>query len=347
MSLSVTKLSEYMTHGLNIYISGEAGTGKTEVLKAASKKAGFELGYMSAPTLDAYVDLVGIPIAEESKALKRKVLEFVRKGNFEDIEVLFIDELPRGELKTLNAIFELVQFGTINGDVAMPKLKCVVAAGNPMTDDYTGQQQLDAALLDRFDIYLETDIAADLPYFIRTFKEPVGKALVGWHKIHDHKEKGYLSPRRLEKIGHTWLKMPEIGTLKAMVPPGGTFNVDLLQRSLVDAVKGSKIEADPSSPLSSRLTFMAESKIREAREEIIRELPSMSAQERAIVTEKVSWALKRGSRVDNIIQDWSVALEYFSNADKSAMMANWDATRIKEFTQKANAANLLIGSKLK
>lgn len=346
MAISVAKLAEYMGHGLNIYIVGKAGTGKTQMLKKAGEKAGLKVGYMSAPTLDAYIDLIGIPTVEEDKTLNAKVLKFIRKKDFLDIEALFIDELPRGELKTLNAIFELLLDGTINGERAIPNLKCVIAAGNPMTEEYTGQQQLDEALLDRMDIYLETDTAADLPYFIEVFGKQVGKALVDWHKLHDHEEKGYLSPRRLEKIGHTWLKMSEVSTLKAMVPPGGTFNVNLLQKSLEQAVRGEKIQKDTSAPISKRVPFMADKEIRDQRVEILAALPSLAPSELAQVTEAVSRALKNGVIVDKIVSEWGSALEYFSTADKTTMVASWPSSRVVEFQKKLASEKIAIGKNL-
>lgn len=346
MALSVAKLAEYLTHGLNVYISGEAGTGKTQCLKAAADRAGLKMGYMSAPTLDAYVDLVGIPVAEYKEALKKKVLEFIRKQDFEDIEVLFIDELPRGELKTLNAIFEVVQFGTINGDKAFPKLKAVVAAGNPMTDDYQGQQQLDYALVDRFDMYLETDTAADLPYFVDTFGKAVAKALVSWHKAHNAKEDGYLSPRRLEKIGHTWKLMPEIGTIKAMVPPGGKFKVDLLHRALTDAMKQDKVASDPEAKLVDRIAFMEASDVRDNRDEIIKMLPSAAPTEAAKVTEAVSRALSVGVKVDVIVNNWGPVLEYFSHVDEMSMIADWTSSRQLDLRKKALESKISIGKNL-
>lgn len=346
MGLSVAKLAEYMKHGLNIYIFGEAGTGKTLTLTAAAKKAKLKMGYMSAPTLDAYVDLVGIPVAEFDETLKKKVLEFIRKKEFQDIEVLFIDELPRGELKTLNAIFEIIQFGTINGERAMPNLVAVVAAGNPMTDDYVGQQQLDMALLDRFDMYLETDTAADLPFFIETFGKNFGKALVDWHGRHDHKEKGYLSPRRLEKMGATWQKMPEIGTLKAMAPPGGDFSLNLLHKALVDASKGDKIQDDPAAPILEKITFMSDSQIRDSREELIQLLPTLNKSDLAMVTDNIARALKTGLRIDPLVENWSEALLYFSPADKTLLVANWDASRSTRFYTILDQKKIAIGKNL-
>lgn len=345
-NISVSTLNKYMELGLNIYIHGEAGTGKTQMLVAAAKKNGLKLGYMSAPTLDAYVDLVGIPVAEYKEEAKRKVLEFIRKQDFEDIEVLFIDELPRGELKTLNAIFELIQFGTINGERAIPNLKCVVAAGNPMTDEYTGQQQLDLALLDRFDIYLESDTSADMGYFVNTFGKDIGKALVTWHSQHDHKEKGYLSPRRLEKIGKTWLMIPELATVKAMVPPNGTFNVNNLHASLLKASSGEKLRNDSQAPLAKKIPFMQPDEIRKVREEIIKELPDMNPSEVAAVTEAVSRALKTGIRTETIVRDWAPVLEYFSPADKISMVSEWAASRNASFQKLILEKKISIGKNL-
>jgi len=350
MAISVSRLTEYMKHGLNIYITGKAGTGKTEQLKAAANKNNYKLGYLSAPTLDAYVDIVGIPVAEKDKVLKKRVLEFVRKQDFDDIEVLFIDELPRGELKTLNAIFEIVQFGTINGDVAVPNLKCVVAAGNPLSEEYVGQQQLDEALVDRFDMYLETSADADRSYFINTFGVEMGKALVDWHNAHDHQTKGYLSPRRLEKIGHTWLKMPRLSTIKDMLPPGGEFNAKGLDEALRRAsARAGKLNesVDEAAPIADRISLLDDTQVRKAKDEIIAALPDLSREEMAVVTERVATALQRGIRVEVIINEWAPVLEYFSNSDKQAMLSRWSATQNTEFLTKSNEAKLGIGKNLK
>lgn len=347
MAITVAKLSEYMEHGLNIYIHGEAGTGKTQMLTAAAKALSYKLGYMSAPTLDAYVDLVGIPVAKMDKQRKKKVLQFVRKQDFDDIEVLMVDELPRGELKTLNALFEVIQTqGCINGELAFPKLKAVVAAGNPMTEDYQGQQELDLALLDRFDIYLETSTDADLAYFINVFGQETGNALVKWHKLHDHKEKGYLSPRRLEKIGHTWLKMPNIGTLKDMMPPSGQFDTNLLQKSLQASVQNVKIQADPNARLVDRLAFENPAEVRSRRDQIIAELPNLSRKDVAKVTEAVARSLMKAVQVKSIIANWAPVLEYFSATDKTMLMSKWTTSRITEFQQGIAEAKISLGKNL-
>ena len=348
MAITVAKLSEYMEHGLNIYIHGEAGTGKTQMLQSAAKELGYSLGYMSAPTLDAYVDLVGIPVAKMDKKLKKKVLQFIRKQDFDEIEVLFVDELPRGELKTLNALFEVIQTqGCINGEMAFPKLKAVVAAGNPMTEEYQGQQELDLALLDRFDIYLETSTDADRAYFINVFGQDTGQALVQWHRMHDHKEKGYLSPRRLEKIGHTWLKMPNIATLKDMMPPSGQFDTNLLQKSLLASVqKSNRTTADPNASLVDKLGFLDAADVRMHRDKIIAELPNLSRAEVAKVTEAVARSLMKAVQVKSILNNWAPVLEYFSPADKRLMLSNWSPSRIREFEEGVSNKQISLGKNL-
>lgn len=348
MTITVAKLSEYMEHGLNIYIHGEAGTGKTQMLQAAAAKLGYSMGYMSAPTLDPYIDLSGIPIAKKDKVLKKKVLQFIRKKDFDEIEVLFVDELPRGELKTLNALFEVVQTrGNINGELAFPKLKAVVAAGNPMTEEYQGQQELDIALLDRFDIYLETSTVADKAYFINVFGQDTGRALVQWHRMHDHKEKGYLSPRRLEKIGHTWLKMPNIATLKDMMPPSGQFDTNLLQKSLLASVqKSNKTTADPNASLVDKLGFFDAADVRMHRDEIIAELPNLSRAEVAKVTEAVARSLMKAVQVKSILTNWVPVLEYFSPADTRLLLSNWPPSRVREFEEGVSNKQISLGKNL-
>jgi len=53
--------------------------------------------------------------------------------------MLFFDELNRAHPKVLNAVFELVQFRSINGD-KLPRLQCVIAAINPPGAGYHVQE---------------------------------------------------------------------------------------------------------------------------------------------------------------------------------------------------------------
>ena len=60
MAISVPKLQAYMEAGLNVLITGPAGTGKTSMLKQASANLGWTMKYYSVSTLDPFADLVGI-----------------------------------------------------------------------------------------------------------------------------------------------------------------------------------------------------------------------------------------------------------------------------------------------
>lgn len=344
-NVSVAKLSQFIDIGLNIIIRGQGGTGKTQMLMEATKKSGLNMEYMSAPTLDPYIDLIGAPVPSEPDENGERVLDFIRKKGLNHAEVIFIDELNRAEPKTLNAIFELVQFGSINGE-KLKNLKCVVAAINPVEEGYVGNYDLDFSLLDRFDASFETDTAADPAYFMNVFGKDVGKALVTWHNNHDHKEKGYLSPRRLEKIGHTWLKIQELSTVKALMPTGGVFNVTNLHESLLKAVNGDKFLADDKASLAKKVPFMSEDEIRARREDIVKELPTMTPSEVAVVTEASARALKAGIRVPTIIRDWKEVLEYFSPTDKISMMSDWPASRNSQFQKLIIEEKIVIGRNL-
>lgn len=345
MAVSVAKLAEYMDHGLNIIISGPGGTGKTQMLLEAARKLNLTTEYLSAPTLDPYIDLIGAPVPSEPDADGNRHLEFLRKKGVIEAEVIFIDELNRAEPKTLNAIFELIQFLSVNGE-KLPNLKLVVAAINPVAEGYEGNYELDFSLNDRFDIYLETDTAAEPGYFANVFGKAVGSALTSWHQAHDHKEKGYLSPRRLEKIGKTWQKIPEVGTLMAMMTPGGEFNVSLLQSKLEKATAQDRYKDDESAPIQKRISMLSSDAIKERRLEILKVLPELNDGDLAQATEAIARTVRTGYRTTALVEQWGPAFEYFSVHDNTVMMSVWSTTKNTEFLKAMAQAKLSMGKNL-
>jgi hypothetical protein len=246
MSVSVSQLSEYMKHGLNVLITGEAGTGKTHMLREAANKLGYTMKYYSASTLDPFTDLVGVPVPETDKETGKRSLHMVRPHDVDDADVIFFDEANRADSKTLNALFEIIQFRSINGE-ALPKLKAVVAAVNPNNGEYK-VSDFDPALLDRFDLYLESSKDPSLSYFKTVFGEKVATALVQWHKEHSNvrtANKYYLSPRRLERIGAAYLKVPALSTLQNSMPPGGVFDTKKLYILMEEACGRAKAAPTP------------------------------------------------------------------------------------------------------
>lgn len=222
MAISVTQLQAYMRADFNILITGQAGTGKTAMLKKAADNLGLKMKYYSASTLDPFADLVGLPIPD----METRSVEYFRPTEVDDAEIIFFDELNRADTKTLNTVFEIIQFRSINGE-RLPKLKCVVAAINPVEDGYD-TEDLDIALVDRFDIYLESKVDADYnylkakfgPVYARAGKKLFDEYQVSYNsKVRSNKNKlGYFSPRRLEKLMEIFIKFPKAETVRAVLP---------------------------------------------------------------------------------------------------------------------------------
>lgn len=351
MSIKISELADYMKHGVNVYLFGEAGTGKTHSVEAAAELAGMKLGYFSAPTLDAYIDLIGMPTIGDPKETGKKFLEFIRKQEFEDVEVLFIDELPRGELKTLNAIFELIQFGTINGERAIPNLKTVFAAGNPMTEDYVGQNQLDRALLDRFDVYIETKNEPDLNYFVSVFGPSVGTALVNWHKGHNKVTDGYLSPRRLEKIGKLWLKFQNVNVIKGAIPPGCKREVNDLHASLKKATNSrGSMSASSLNKLVKEINDYTILDIKRERKRILSLLSKANLAEIQMISSPLATHMVNDVLINGVeatFNDWKDFVPYWSLESKNyiAGMLSGDVSSATFFSL-LSQENVKFGSKL-
>lgn len=217
-------LQTYIQNEFNILLQGQHGVGKTMILTQACESLGLNLKYYSASSLDPYTDLVGIPEFITNDEGQR-VIRSVRPQEINDAEVVFFDELNRADPKVLNAVFELIQFKSINGE-RLPNLKCVIAAQNPPDGDYT-VDSLDPALADRFQICLDIKPEVSLSYLKKVLKEDTAEALVKWHKDHG-KKADYVSPRRIEYIGNVWEATGDKQSLVAAMPSGGTFDVGKL-----------------------------------------------------------------------------------------------------------------------
>lgn len=222
--ISEKELADYLSHGFSVLLEGRHGTGKTAIVKEACDSLGWKLKSYTVSLMDPYIDLVGIPVPRTDENGK-EYMKLLRPKDIEDADVIFLDELNRGEIKTLNAVLELVQFGTINGE-ALPRLKAVVAAQNPAGDIYD-TIELDKALVDRFDIFIEVKPMINIPYFTKTFNRDIAQVVSKWYKERGPKA-DYISPRRMEKICQLYAHNPTKRTLEMAMPPNGTYEVGKL-----------------------------------------------------------------------------------------------------------------------
>lgn len=254
--VSVAELRTYINSDLNVLLRGKHGTGKTTMLMDACAKEGLKMELFNAANMDVYTDLVGVPKPHVNPDGTEE-LHMVRPRKIDEANVVFIDELNRAfDPKTTNALFELVQFRSINGQ-RLPNLKCVIAAMNPEDNEEYDVNPLDPALLDRFHLVIDVEADVKASYMMTKFDPEVATALVTWWRDHDPKKSGYVSPRRLEFLGEVYTKVGTLAALKAAVPPGGTYDVrklfTLLEESKMTPAQKAAAAAQRSAS-QSRLT---------------------------------------------------------------------------------------------
>jgi hypothetical protein len=148
-----------------VLVIGESGVGKTTMIEEAAETMNLKVAYFNAPTMDPYLNLVGIPNVRRDKE-GRACLEFVRKHDLEHVDMIFLDEINRVSHATQNQLFELVHARTING-VPFRRLRSVWAAINPPRDDITrAVQELESALGGRFDAIVTVEAAPKIKHYI-------------------------------------------------------------------------------------------------------------------------------------------------------------------------------------
>lgn len=207
----------------NVLLISDHGIGKTTMGQKIAEMTGLKFGYYSASTMDPFSDFVGIPFVRQDEN-EHEYVKFVRPRRIDEEEFVFFDELNRALPKTLNAVYEMIQFGTLNGE-PLPKLKMVWAAINShVSGKYQGVSSLDQPLMDRFHAHVELDPEPSVEYYESVGIEPrIGEAVVNWWDAQTDEVKWYLTPRRLEMIGNYLME----GMDPALAKPHGV-NVSFL-----------------------------------------------------------------------------------------------------------------------
>lgn len=255
MASLIPNLDVYIQSGLNVLLSGPHGVGKTQVLMEAAANHNLKVKYYSCATLDPFTDLVGIPYPVSQNG-ERRHLEMVRPRDVDEANIIVFDELNRAQdSKTLNAVLEIVQFRTINGE-PLPNLLATWAAVNPPDEEYQ-VHNLDPALVDRFDIYFDVKPKVDVTYLSQRMDKQIAMALQSWWKDNDgRKNAAYVSPRRIEKIGLMVQKTRDTSAVKAMLPPGETFDHGKLIEKLKTALgQGASSHTGLAGPANPNLTY--------------------------------------------------------------------------------------------
>lgn len=196
MLIDTRKLDFYAANNLNVLFEGDRGVGKTSLIYNTFNKANMKIKYFSAPTMDPWTDLIGIP----KNVLRPDGIEVLKYILPEDLvdnqyDAIFIDELNRAPPKVMNALMELIQFKTINGKPY--NIKMIWAAINPFTDDNTYDvERLDPAIEDRFQIKIKVPYKVDIDLFKENFQD-TGVIFCNWWNEQPMDVRKQISPRRL------------------------------------------------------------------------------------------------------------------------------------------------------
>lgn len=238
----IQEFVNYAEGNFNVLIIGTHGIGKTQICRDVAASLDYKFKTLSAPLMDPYVDFIGVPVpvtetitevedtldGQTIKDVTVSRLNFARPRDLDDVEFLFIDELNRAHPKTLDGLFELLQFKSLNGR-KLPKLKMVWAAINPPGSTYN-VEELDPALKDRFHIYVNLEADPDVEVLNRKMSPEAAVALVRWWKEDlSNAQKREISPRRLEYIGQVHEKGLDI---KMAIQPGSTLPLAALRQRL-------------------------------------------------------------------------------------------------------------------
>ena len=178
---------------------------------------------------------IGVP-KEIKDADGRMYLDLVRPKIWanDEVDALFIDEYNRAEKKVRNAVMELIQFKSINGQ-KFKNLKIVWAAINPEDDESNEYdvEPLDPAQKDRFHIKVEIPYQCSLEYFTDKFDKHTAQTAIAWWTDLPAEIKNKVSPRRLDYA----LEIHQLGgDLKYVLPEESNIKL------LVGQLKSSPVE---------------------------------------------------------------------------------------------------------
>lgn len=348
-SLPVKKIKAYIAAEMNILLSGVHGVGKSAKLNEACAQLGYKVKYYSAATLDSFTDLTGIPVPN----IPEKTVEYFRPRDIEEADVIFFDELNRADARTLNTVLEIILEHSING-VPLPKLKSVVAAMNPVSEEYN-TEELDKALLDRFDVYLEATPIAEIGYFVNKFGDRLGKAAVSfWNEYHESHEKSksrgsdnkiaYISPRRLDKIVSAFSAIPARQTIVDTLPPevsdgsvaSALFRV--LDEARKEPVPESVTEVTESVNKIVRGSIGEQQKPETgARVSEILSNPNLTSSDRNRLLMSIAASLNEHSSTKKMVRDFGSAILAMTATQRKTLQSGWGDTKISNLENELGA----------
>jgi hypothetical protein len=145
---------------------GNTGLGKTHIIKDFANSVGAHLElFLTSAKPPFEIDGIGVPNTKRTKAVH---VEFENILKLKDGDILFLDEMPNGNLATLNAFLTFVESRITAAGRKLPDIM-IVAAGN-----YQGMSPMTPQIKERFVWY-------DVKFDAKMWKE----FMFNKYKMHD------------------------------------------------------------------------------------------------------------------------------------------------------------------
>lgn len=168
----------------NIMLVGQAGTGKTAIVKKWAKKRNINLVAKNASSFDK-TDMGGAVAAkvdDQGKTLNQ--VTRLSNSEFDSLQeagsVLFLDELNRADPEIMGSLLTLILDHKVpdtsakGGMKALPGFLFTIAAINPADEAYEGTNELDTAMRNRF---RRLDVTIDIPQYRKHIIDELEQAL--------------------------------------------------------------------------------------------------------------------------------------------------------------------------
>ena len=210
--ISYDKLELWIKEKYNVLFEGRHGVGKTHIILKAFKRANLRYAYFSGATMDPFIDFCGIPITVVDPKSGKTTIKLQRPEHLVKInpQAIFFDEFNRTHKKIRNAVMELMQFKTINGQPMGDDLQMIWAAVNPDDDESEYDvDKIDPAQADRFHIRIQIPYKCSVSYFERKYGEEGKTAVQFWNKL-EEPIRLQVSPRRLDYVMRVWARGGDI-----------------------------------------------------------------------------------------------------------------------------------------
>ena len=194
-------------NNLNVLMRGERGVGKTMLANQVVYDSKLTMKYFSTATLDPFADLIGIPVPtrvvetdEVGDQTERTVIKYCRAEDINAAQFMFFDELNRSHKRVRNAVLEIIQFKSLNGE-RLKHMLMAWAAINPSDSEDYETEALDEALKDRFHFHIDVPYELNPLYLDEKYgsKKLTEEVFNWWHNLTDEL-RAKCSPRRVEII---------------------------------------------------------------------------------------------------------------------------------------------------